>query len=135
MSRTQARYAILATILFIAGVHIFAMLNDYYFYFRWLDIPMHMLGGFWIGLVAVTTLQWKQGRAMTIEERLAYTFLIAFGIGVFWEFFEYCSDTLFHLESYVYDAEDTFSDLLNDFIGGTVAGLIGKVHIHRNEQT
>jgi hypothetical protein len=131
MSSRTATFLLLGIILLILVVNVFAIMNDLYFYYWWLDIPMHLLGGFWIGFTALAIIQWKLGRALPLKERFAYAFLLAFGIGVLWEMFELLSDTSFALEPYVYDATDTFSDLLNDMIGGALAGLVGHIHQHQ----
>ena len=129
----SSRTATLVILLVISGVllvNVFALIHDLYFYYSWLDIVMHLVGGFWIGFTALAIIQWKLGHALPLKERFAYAFLLAFGIGVLWEMFELLSDTSFALEPYVYNATDTFSDLLNDLLGGMVAGLIGHIHQH-----
>jgi hypothetical protein len=133
MSSRAATAVILLVVFAILAVNVFAIIHDLYFYYSWLDVVMHLVGGFWIGFVSLAIIQWKLKRALPLKERMAYAFLLAFGVGVLWEMFELLSDTSFALEPYVYDAADTFSDLLNDLFGGVVAGLIGHIHQHQEE--
>jgi len=134
MSSRTATALLLGVIFFILVVNIFALVHDLYFFYWWLDIPMHLLGGFWIGFTALAIIQWKLERALPLKERMVYAFLLAFGVGVLWEMFELLSDTSFALEPYVYDATDTFSDLLNDLVGGVFAGFVGHIYQHRHQK-
>lgn len=133
MSSRTANALLVGIIFLILCVNVFAIANDSYFYHWWLDVIMHLVGGFWIGLVTLAIIQWKLKRALPLKERMAYAFLLAFGIGVLWEMFELLTDTSFALEPYVYNATDTFSDLLNDLIGGVFAGLVGHIHQHHQQ--
>ncbi|MEM3394282.1 MAG: hypothetical protein QXY79_04475, partial [Candidatus Methanomethylicia archaeon] len=38
-------------LLIILGLHIPAVLYDYYYNIWWFDIPMHILGGLWVGFL------------------------------------------------------------------------------------
>ena len=131
MSSRTALVIVVTLIVAICVFNIFAVTKDLYFYDWWLDIPMHIVGGFWIGFTALTIIQHYLKRALPLKERLAYAFLIAFGIGILWEMFELLTDLSFALEPYVYDPVDTTSDLLNDFIGAVIAGIFGHIHQHQ----
>ncbi len=135
MSSRTATLILLGVIFCVLGVNVFAIIHDLYFYYPWLDVVMHLVGGFWIGFTALAIIQWKLKRALPLKERMAYAFLIALGVGVLWEMFELLSDMSFALEPYVYNATDTFSDLFNDFIGGIIAGIVGHIHQHQNRQS
>jgi hypothetical protein len=134
MSSRTANVLLLGIIFLILCVNVYAIIHDSYFYYWWLDVVMHLVGGFWIGFATLAIIQWKLKRALPLKERMAYAFLLAFGVGVLWEMFELLTDTSFALEPYVYNATDTFSDLLNDLIGGVVAGLVGHIHQHKEQQ-
>ncbi len=102
--------SILFLLFLILIVHIVATANYWYWTFRWFDIPMHFLGGFWVAMVYF----WLKARitrgsntdvadqhtdpralrdssnkisaiSATIIGCLAFVALI----GVLWEFFEF----------------------------------------------
>lgn len=97
----------------------------------WLDIPLHLLGGAFIGVLFLYIFR---ERFLVLRE-LSFFPLLVLGvgfvtwIGVLWEFYEFFAD-VFVLHTYRplaypgYVHFDTLLDLLNDMAGGTIAILL-----------
>lgn len=87
--------------------------NDY----RWLDIPMHILGGF---LFASLFLNIISDKYINFKNILYFVLFI----GISWEIFEYTLDII-NLTSFP-GWLDTFKDLLDDIIGAYLAFVFYK---------
>lgn len=93
------------------------------------DDFMHLLAGFWIGLIVMRLIH-KYHLLSLNNAFWANCLLIAslaLTIGVFWEFFEFSID---YFDRYFYgvstlpaNVADTLGDLLYDFIGASLAAL------------
>ena len=110
--------SLLVLVLFIAVVN--GLANEFSWYWRipWLDMPMHFLGGFWVGSVAL----WFYSPGVFKRSFYIYlTSLVAvIVVGTLWELFEFNIDTL-TVVSGQNGMLDTSSDIMFDIIGGTVA--------------
>ena len=113
----------------IAGVNSFALENFLYWELPWLDIPMHFLGGFWLGLGALW-LYYLSGSFKNISDdhrrkgyALFLSFASAFVLGNVWEIYEFGMDLIADRASQ-YDMLDTLSDLFLDVLGGTLAAVM-----------
>ncbi len=98
---------------------------------RWLDKPMHVLGGFWVALVFI----YLNNRFRLAGDDRFWVFLLmglsfVALIGVFWEFAEFAFDFLeknlfrwvyYTSGSYVNWYYDTLIDLFDDLLGGALA--------------
>lgn len=121
-SRRLTLFAV-ALILCIWAANAVAVYLNLYYHLSWFDIPMHILGGFWIALFGLITYYHS-----TLVERKDRTplFVIAFAlsmtlcIGLLWELFEFGVDYSIALTSNN-DLADTLGDLINDVIGGALA--------------
>jgi hypothetical protein len=107
--------------LLIAIFHLYADSNSLYFTYKWLAIPMHVIGGFTIALLGVSShlvYGKKIKRTMFWVLILLFTLLL----GSFWEIYEVLKSVI-HGVTYVknFDLIDTVSDLTNDIIGAVVA--------------
>lgn len=112
---------------FIVGVYVLSIIRDWYFLFPWLDIPLHLLGGLFIGLLAI----WLSGRLFVFfgEWSRLQKFLLVLGVvclvGVFWEFFEFGLDWLYTIGIVGFKSQlsvaDTIGDLFLDILGGLFA--------------
>src|SRR3989344_7192631 len=81
----------LLTILLIAIFHFFSLRYSWYWTYRWLDIPVHIIGGFWVSL----TVLWISLKIKHIDNIFGYkkkALLVMLGsvliLGIFWEIFE-----------------------------------------------
>ncbi|MEK7513248.1 MAG: hypothetical protein AAB601_03555 [Patescibacteria group bacterium] len=96
------------------------------------DIPLHLLGGFWIGTLLLF-FYGSYARGAFFEDRDRATrvlFLVAFValIGVLWEFFEFGVSSLSVLLGHAAPGTgqtyaDTLGDLALDLVGGSLAGV------------
>jgi hypothetical protein len=100
----------------ILGLHLGALHFFWYWTYWWFDIPMHFLGGAWLGGMAILALRrWAPEKV----ERRGLVYLTAIGTALFvgglWEVFEFSLDTFVIMR--VNDIIDTMSDLGMDVAG------------------
>lgn len=111
---------------FIAVVNGAAVYWHLYFYVWWLDIPMHMLGGMWVALFALSS-YYRLTNVSTKDTSPLFVFAFAIAItmivGLSWELFEFSAQTFIE-RAHVFDIGDTLSDLVNDFIGALIASFV-----------
>jgi len=117
---------IVALILLLAIVNAAAFYWKLYFFIWWFDIPMHFLGGLWIGLASLAAYygaphprRKDTGTFFVVTLSVAVVMII----GLAWELFELSSQTFIERAT-VHDLTDTLSDLTNDLIGALVAAWI-----------
>jgi len=112
------------TILFIAIFHYFALKNSWYWTFRWLDIPVHIVGGFWVSLTVLwICLKIKHIDSINGYKKKALIAMLSsvLIVAIFWEIFELISGvTSLHSIGYW---QDSLSDISNSFVGGIIAFL------------
>lgn len=122
---------ILGLFIFILVLHILATVNHWYWIYKWLDIPMHFLGGLWLAMIFFWLihphLDFKGHRAiLVIVLSLAF---VAF-LGVLWEFWEFVHDFFFTKNLYfgnqfiIEKRIDVVKDLFFDLVGGLVLTLL-----------
>lgn len=126
----ESRKFALGFLVLLLSAWLVGLQYDLFFLIKWLDMPFHFLGGF---LVYVLWLAfWKRPEiAMAGPRKIFFLFLASIGfvmfIGVFWEFFELVLDRFITHAGLTYLSgvyEDTLSDLLLDFFGGSAAFLL-----------
>ncbi len=100
----------------LALVHNVATAESLYWTYRWLDVPMHLLGGFGMASLLI---------AFLFRYRPVYLLLGMVAISVGWEVFEVLIGTP-QSADYVFD---TAKDLLNNAIGGSVAYVLARYTI------
>ncbi len=109
----------------IVVLHLFALYFSWYWSIWWYDIPMHFLGGFWIGGIALWLYFFRKkiNTDNTINKSTVYivSLLSVIGIGLLWELFEFSLDTFIIFQTN--DIVDTLSDLGMDIIGALVVAL------------
>ncbi len=102
-------------ILFSVSQFVF---NPVYLYeeIKWLDIPMHLMGGFGVAALAGAILSYKTIKVSYIKLFIAYTV-----VAISWEIYEYCNDLIISREwnGWV----DTISDYINGGIGMSILYL------------
>lgn len=94
-----------------------------------IDIPLHLAGGFAVGMLALAILTDLRARKRlgAAPRWFEYLFVVAFVtfVAVLWEFHEFLLDHtlvwLNHFERSQSSLADTMDDLFNGMIGGTVA--------------
>ncbi len=118
MSSRQRFYLALTFAGFVIILHKIAHELYLYWTYRWVDIPMHIMGGIMAGLFTFVFL-----RITRLAESTRNLILGVLIVGVGWEILEifYKVDTL----SFRYWI-DTTKDLLDDTIGGLISIYIWK---------
>jgi hypothetical protein len=118
MSNHARFYLALLFAAFVIAVHMLAFNLYLYWTYKWVDIPMHILGGTMAGLFTLVAL-----RYLRLKETLLYTLIGVIIVGVAWEILElyFRVDTL----SFKYWV-DTTKDLIDDTIGGLISIYIWK---------
>jgi hypothetical protein len=103
----------------LAIAHYVALTDYLYWTYRWLDSPMHVLGGFALGSLLIAFLfrfrPWKYIVGMLL-------------VAVGWEFFE----ALIGMQQPADYVLDTATDVLCDGVGASVAYLLARITIWRS---
>jgi uncharacterized membrane protein YjdF len=116
---------------FIAGVFLLCLLliftgvaGDY----EILDIPLHFLGGFGWGLVAILLIKRTNVTNLPKWFTLVFTIGLVLIVGTLWEFAEYLLELAVGDSQYLtpLTLRDTLADLLNDSLGAITAWFIFK---------
>lgn len=88
--------------------------------YPWIDIPMHFLGGFSVGIAAVGLLRVRYTEKQYSEAPIfIYVILMTIGVGIAWEFVEW-----YYKASVAFGGNfwfDTRKDLLTDTLGGILS--------------
>lgn len=121
---------LLAIIAVIFIVHGLANVLFWYDLYPWIDIPMHIVGGFWTGLFFFYLFmeRWQVVPAKTHFVPLGFLCggFVA-GVGVVWELYEYLSAVSSGLVVFGGSLQglhfDSLKDLFNDLIGGGLAAV------------
>ena len=101
-----------------------------YYEIWWLDIPMHILGGFLFSLLFLSFLEYfsSNGKVNSkIQKNKKVLLLFVFFIGLVWEIYEYSMYVYFNYDwGGIYD---TIKDLCDDMLGA----LIGLYLYNKNK--
>lgn len=116
--RTLPNY--LAALIVLIGVsHSIVLFRHLQFTHPWVDIPLHLAGGLWIGLFSLWLYYSDRTRFPEKDRSLHFVVTVALvssmTIGAAWELFEYVVNLLTVGE--FYDLVDMLADLTNDAIG------------------
>ncbi len=114
-----------ALIIAIWGVNAVAVHLNLYYHLPWFDIPMHIIGGFWIALFGLIT--YYHSSLVERKDRTPF-FVVVFAlaltmcIGLLWELFEFGVDHgIASIALADNDLADTLGDFVNDMIGAVLA--------------
>ena len=95
---------------------------SWYWTYKWIDLPMHFLGGFSIGLLLlyIGCIVWQSDLWEKHNARFLLVLIPLIVIGIVWELFEIIIgfENLASLAPYI---GDTALDLLMDILGGLAA--------------
>ncbi len=101
-------------------------LASYFYWYAsiwWFDMPMHFLGGLWIGLLSLSVLGtskfFPKLKKATFFKICLSTILLVLLIGLFWEIFEYSVQGFLGLV--LANPLDSLSDVMFDLAGGLSA--------------
>jgi len=110
----------LALSLLLLGIHLYALDHYLYWYYRWLDTPVHILGGAMMGAAVVGVLRRFR----------PYSYVLAIAVGALgWELFEYYFGISTGQPNYVWD---TAHDILNDTLGATALYILARYTVWRS---
>ena len=120
-------FKIIRTLFFIivtfsVSQFVFNPLNLYYELW-WLDIPMHILGGFLFGLLSIDMYRYMAHENnklnFNLKLNLYHVLFFVFSIGVLWEIYEYIMGVY---GIYLWGGPiDTVKDIFDDLIGAAIA--------------
>lgn len=106
-------------------VHGWALITSAYFYFWWLDLLLHLAGGFWVGVLGVSIFNRTH-----LSNFFFWLSVLGFAalVGIFWEFLEFglnqVWESLGRAAFFQPGLEDTLSDLLADLAGGVASVIL-----------
>ncbi|MCX6752871.1 MAG: hypothetical protein NTW62_00795 [Candidatus Nomurabacteria bacterium] len=103
---------------FIAG-KLYWYISIWYF-----DMPMHFLGGVFVGLLAVYCSKFVKINLLELnfKEQILYVFLFTLIVGIGWEFFEIIFNNI--LGGQFFNTLDTISDICFDLSGGLASYFV-----------
>lgn len=134
LQNTQKHLAVrlLELIIVIFAANWFATKLSWYYTMWWFDMPMHTLGGVFLGLLFVYILV-RFGYTKRNLKLFLYGILFVFIIGVLWEIFEFNIETFITFNPQ--NILDTLSDLCFDLAGGTAILLYLQKYFTTESQT
>jgi len=115
MKSKKLSIRLLVLIFSIFVLNYLAMGFHWYSSIWYFDMPMHFLGGLWLGLISIYLFSFKDFSFQSILK----ISLIVLLIGIGWEIFEVLIDNFITQSSF--DFVDTMSDLFFDVLGGLFA--------------
>ena len=118
-------------VFFILFVTFIAVKLYWYYLIWWFDMPMHFLGGFFLGFLAFYL--YIQATRFSFTRQLLYVFLFTLSIGIGWELYEIIFNNI--LAGVPFNTLDTLSDICFDVSGGVTAFLFLLYEQHKREYT
>lgn len=113
--------AFFMSITTLAVIDFLAVELSLFWVYRWLDIPMHMLGGATVALGYQSRFMLQRWIAR-LSFTLPATIIVVMMVGVSWEIFEYAVGAVVPF-GYVFD---TVKDLTDDFIGSILGYYVAR---------
>lgn len=124
--KSRLFFSQLALIFLLGLIDIYANVNFLYWQYRWLDNPVHILGGMWVA-AAFMWITYVFGKP---EVRLLPVLGAVLCAGIAWEVYEFVFNVSYYEGTHL--LFDTAKDLLMDLFGGIVAWYLlvnlGKKH-------
>ncbi len=99
-----------------------ALANTFHWYSAmwWFDIPMHVMGGMFLGL-AIGAVCFKRILSLSRGEVLVTVLLFVLIVGIGWEVFEYFVQSFIKGSTQLANIMDSVKDMMMDLIGGLLA--------------
>jgi hypothetical protein len=108
-------------ILFIWLINTVAHVLYWYSAMWWFDIPMHILGGMFLALLA-GALFFKQMVSLSAREQLVTILLFVLIVGLGWELYEYVVQA-FVKDVVIAGIPDSIKDMVMDLLGGLITSV------------
>lgn len=103
--------------------YVYVLQNDLFYYYYWLDIPMHIIGGLILSLFISLIVVRKDTSHKELQFTIKNFFWIIYWsvlIGILWEYFEH----FFKLRELTNNTlVDTLTDIGNDLLGA-ILGIV-----------
>ncbi len=107
-------YTVFVLLIILFVFNNFAAKVSLYWTYRWLDLPMHFIGGALISWLAyIVFAMWRKDYSFP----WIYALIFSFGLGFLWEVIEFYMKVAQLVPDYYLD---TVKDILMDMIGGLV---------------
>jgi hypothetical protein len=119
MNQKPLYFALILTTLLLA-LHLYALHTFFYWYHRWFDIPMHVLGGMAIGAFLL---------AFFNVRRTALYFSCMLVVVIGWELFEYFGHISTGQPGYW---TDTVKDMADGMIGAAITYFLTRRPLWRS---
>ncbi len=132
MSQKNIPVLLCLSLLVLAAIHIPGTVLGWYYSVRWLDIPMHILGGWCValGVHYFFSVRWGNvSQKLSWWEYGLFVVGIVAMVGIAWEWYELFADVILN-GLYAYNAApgpihfDTMKDLFDDMVGAVVGALV-----------
>ncbi len=101
----------------VGGIHVLALKHYLYWHYIWLDVPVHFLGGLWLGLLGSWLLAYRMMPARFLMV-MATVSIVSIG----WEVFEVAAGVPME-NSFLLD---TSIDISMDLLGGVMGYLVAR---------
>ncbi len=113
--------AVLVLQVFLVQFHVYGR-------WEWIDVPVHMLGGFVVGMIAAGLITYAKASNRPLWFNFIFTSAVVVMVGAGWEILEYVfynsSQTGASIIGEGLTVRDLLGDLINDGIGGVVAWFL-----------
>lgn len=130
--RKNLLFFIAVTGLLIAATHALAVFFFLYWEWRWLDIPMHFLGGAFVGFLFLWVyFTFSESNKFSKKHILFTSIIPAFVISIVWELFEYFMGVSFIFFDFWFD---TTLDTIFGILGAWVVGFYVFKYFEKNEE-
>jgi hypothetical protein len=99
-----------------------ALANQFYWYSAmwWFDIPMHIMGGMFLGFGA-GAIFFNRLVKLSRHDGVVTILLFVLALGIGWEFFEYIVQALIKGGPQLANIPDSIKDVFMDIVGGSIA--------------
>lgn len=129
MDRRKLWNRLALLVILIALINFAATKFHWYYSLWWFDMPMHFLGGMWVGMFLI----WYLVHEEFSVESIGRVILGVFIIGIAWEVLEFVLNEAIARDAY--DLKDTLSDIFFDLSGAFTAVFYVALRIMRPSES
>lgn len=129
---TIAKFFIFPFIIFVLNYIIFFL--GVYDAFPWIDIPMHFIGGLFVGYSYFLTLKYLQNKnylRINSFTRIIFVITLVSLTAVLWEFYEFFLTSIFEI-GLPLTLEDTLLDMFLGIFGGFFVSVFLELNIFKS---
>lgn len=108
---------------FLLFLHFIALSFYLYWFYWWLDLVMHFLGGFWVGLLLIWIFSYfRFFRPVSLKLKILNIMLFVILISILWEIFEFL---IGHVDPSI--GREYQMDTITDLVAGMLGGITVSV--------